>query len=215
MAFLALPRRERDLFEYLGYRDKLEAVDEGIRRNAEFIDLMIADPVFADMLSEPDEAHGHGHAHAHDAGHGHSHAHDHGHGHTHGSHGGHGHDAHPHAGHAHGGASPGSVSGSGSSSKRPAQAERDLQQDKVRSTLRSFVRDWAEEGRGEREACYGPILDALDAHFPKEGRGEVKVLVPGCGLGRLAMEIAAQGFWAQGNEFSTYMLIASHFALNQ
>lgn len=192
MAFLALPRETRDVFEQLGYRDKLDAVDEGIRRNAEFIDLMIADPVFADMLSDaaPDLPES---MHAHDAAHGHSHGHTHAHG------------AHPHA-HS---PSP------GSGSKRGAQAELDLRQDKVRSTLRSFVRDWAEEGREEREACYGPILDALDAHFLPEERGRVKVLVPGCGLGRLAMEIAAQGFWAQGNEFSTYMLIASHFALNQ
>lgn len=52
--------------------------------------------------------------------------------------------------------------------------------------------------------------------------------MPGCGLGRLAMEIAARGessngsqthcdpgFSSQGNEFSTYMLLASHFMLNQ
>lgn len=189
MAFLALPRETRDVFETLGYREKLEAVDEGIRLNSEFIDLMIADPVFADMLAEPepasparaDEPHGeHEDGHSH-AAHGHSHSHDHG----------------------------------APDGKKAEQAERDLRQDKVRSTLRSFVRDWAEEGRPERDACYNPIIEALDEHFAPEGRGDVKVLVPGCGLGRLAMEIAAQGFWAQGNEFSTYMLIASHFALNQ
>jgi carnosine N-methyltransferase len=185
MAFLALPKDTRDVFETLGYREKLDAVDEGIRLNSEFIDLMIADPVFADMLAEPADAIEQEHG-----GHGHDHAHDHGHG-----------------GHSHGHDAP-------SGEKRAAQAEHDLRQDKVRSTLRSFVRDWAEEGRPERDACYTPILAALDEHFPGE-RGAVKVLVPGCGLGRLAMEIAAQGFWAQGNEFSTYMLIASHFALNQ
>jgi carnosine N-methyltransferase len=32
MAFLALPREQRDIYEAIGYRDKLEAVDEGIRR---------------------------------------------------------------------------------------------------------------------------------------------------------------------------------------
>lgn len=205
MAFLALPKPTRDVFEHIGYREKLDAVDEGIRRNSEFIDMMIQDPVFADMLEEEPAAaveaeaggaeRGHGHDHDHVQGHsheangdGHSHQHGHGHGHSHGS----------------------------GSKPKPTQASRDLQQDKVRSTLRSFVRDWSVEGAKEREACYNPILEALEGHFPdKAVRGATKVLVPGCGLGRLAMEISARGFWSQGNEFSTYMLIASHFALNQ
>ena len=32
MAFLQLPKEERDVYERLGYLDKIEAVDEGIRR---------------------------------------------------------------------------------------------------------------------------------------------------------------------------------------
>jgi hypothetical protein len=31
MAFLALPKDQRDVYEAVGYREKLEAVDEGIR----------------------------------------------------------------------------------------------------------------------------------------------------------------------------------------
>lgn len=34
MAFLSLPKHQRDVYDQLGYRDKLEAVDEGIRRCA-------------------------------------------------------------------------------------------------------------------------------------------------------------------------------------
>lgn len=136
------------------------------------------------------------HAHSHDisahaaehAGHGHSHDHGHGHGHSH--------------------AAP-------SATPKPTQAERDLSQDKVRSTLRSFARDWSVEGAAERAAAYDPILRALEAYYPADKREGVKVLVPGCGLGRLAMEIAALGFESQGNEFSTFMLIASNFVLNQ
>ena len=183
-------------------------------RNAEFIDQMIADPVFADMLSEPtDQGHGHGHSHG-------DHGHDHGHGHSH-SHGSHAHSSHgPSA---------------DKTDKAKAQADNDLSQDKIRSTLRSLVRDWAEDGAAEREACYSPCLAALERYFPKSQdrpRASRKVLVPGCGLGRLAMEIAAlgelsydrhpergqsltTGFSSQGNEFSTYMLITSHFMLNQ
>jgi carnosine N-methyltransferase len=32
MAFLSLPKDQRELYEQIGFRDKLEAVDEGIRR---------------------------------------------------------------------------------------------------------------------------------------------------------------------------------------
>ncbi|WOO79754.1 Carnosine N-methyltransferase [Vanrija pseudolonga] len=197
MAFLQLPRDARSAFEKIGYRDKLDAVDEGIRRNAEFVDLVIQDPVFADMLLDDSAPHAHSHdigPHAAEhAGHGHSHDHGHAHGHGHG--------------HSH--------SAPAASTPKPTQAERDLSQDKVRSTLRSFARDWSVEGAAERAAAYDPILRALEAYYPPEKREGVKVLVPGCGLGRLAMEIAALGFESQGNEFSTFMLIASNFVLNQ
>ena len=43
----------------------------------------------------------------------------------------------------------------------------------------------------------------------------MKVLVPGAGLGRLALEIARQGYTCQGNEFSLFMLFASNFVLNK
>lgn len=90
--------------------------------------------------------------------------------------------------------------------------------DKVRSTLKQFVRDWSEEGASEREAAYNPILEALEkrfAHVPTAQRGQIRVLVPGAGLGRLAFEIAWKGFSCQGNEFSFFMLLASHFILNK
>lgn len=56
-------------------------------------------------------------------------------------------------------------------------------QDKVRSTIRQFVRDWSEEvrcgpygpvffdshvfwqGKQERDTCYAPCLDALEKHY--------------------------------------------------
>ena len=43
----------------------------------------------------------------------------------------------------------------------------------------------------------------------------IKVLVPGAGLGRLAWEIANRGYQCQGSEFSLYMLFASNFLLNK
>jgi carnosine N-methyltransferase len=41
-----------------------------------------------------------------------------------------------------------------------------------------------------------------------------RVLLPGAGLGRLALEIASKGYAVQGNEFSYQMLFASNFILN-
>jgi len=43
---------------------------------------------------------------------------------------------------------------------------------------------------------------------------EIKILVPGAGLGRLTYELACLGYSCEGNEFSYFMLIASNFVLN-
>lgn len=90
--------------------------------------------------------------------------------------------------------------------------------DKIQSTLKQFVRDWSCEGEPERSAVYGPLMDAVTHRYGKigfENRGHVRVLVPGAGLGRLAFEYAAEGYSCQGNEFSFYMLLASHYILNK
>ncbi|AEC08645.1 S-adenosyl-L-methionine-dependent methyltransferases superfamily protein [Arabidopsis thaliana] len=102
----------------------------------------------------------------------------------------------------------------------------------VRCIIRNIVRDWAAEGQRERDQCYKPILEELDSLFPdrlKEStcciHSPYKVdymicstppacLVPGAGLGRLALEISCLGFISQGNEFSYYMMICSSFILN-
>ncbi|KAI7890269.1 N2227-like protein-domain-containing protein [Mucor mucedo] len=88
--------------------------------------------------------------------------------------------------------------------------------DKVKSTLKQFVRDWSKEGEVERKITYDPIMNELDTIYKNtENRSDVRVLVPGAGLGRLAFDIAKSGFSCQGNEFSYYMLFASHFVLNR
>ncbi|KAJ3147167.1 hypothetical protein HDU89_005764 [Geranomyces variabilis] len=100
--------------------------------------------------------------------------------------------------------------------KAHAVSEADM--DKVKSTLRQFARDWSEEGRNERHSTYEPIIAELEArfaHLAVEDRGRVKVLVPGAGLGRLAFDIVKRGFSCQGNEFSMFMLLGSHFILNR
>ncbi|KAL2938835.1 Carnosine N-methyltransferase [Bienertia sinuspersici] len=87
--------------------------------------------------------------------------------------------------------------------------------DKVRCVIRNIVRDWASEGKVERDQCYLPILEELEKWFPKRNKESPPCcLVPGAGLGRLALEISRLGFVCQGNEFSYYMMICSSFILN-
>ncbi|XP_008378352.3 uncharacterized protein [Malus domestica] len=87
--------------------------------------------------------------------------------------------------------------------------------DKVRCIVRNIVRDWAAEGQKERDQCYKPILEELDALFAdRSKKSPPACLVPGAGLGRLALEISCLGFISQGNEFSYYMMICSNFILN-
>ncbi|ERN14779.1 carnosine N-methyltransferase isoform X1 [Amborella trichopoda] len=87
--------------------------------------------------------------------------------------------------------------------------------DKVRCIIRNIVRDWAPEGQRERDQCYRPILEELDRLFPTRRKDRPpSCLVPGAGLGRLALEISCLGFISQGNEFSYYMMICSSFILN-
>ncbi|KAH7047893.1 N2227-like protein-domain-containing protein [Linnemannia elongata] len=95
---------------------------------------------------------------------------------------------------------------------------REQDMEKVQGTIKQFVRDWSAGGKPERDAIYGPLIQELRTRFasvPVEQRGGINVLVPGSGLGRLAFDIAHDGFSAQGNEFSYYMLLASNFILNK
>lgn len=56
---------------------------------------------------------------------------------------------------------------------------------------------------------------AMSMLFPcRQGPRPPRVLLPGAGLGRLCVEVAAAGFEAQGNEFSYFMLLTAAFMLN-
>lgn len=97
----------------------------------------------------------------------------------------------------------------------PKVRNQDIQ--KVQITLKQIFRDWSVEGQAERDQCYKPIIDEITDFFQdKHGAVDnVKILVPGAGLGRLIYEIAYRGYYCEGNEFSLFMLIASNFVLNR
>ncbi|KAL5483099.1 hypothetical protein ACEPAI_8328 [Sanghuangporus weigelae] len=85
----------------------------------------------------------------------------------------------------------------------------------VREALLHFARDWSEEGKEEREVVMKPILKALEQIAPeRELRKDTKVLVPGCGLGRLAWEISQLGFTTHANELSHHMNLSFRFLLS-
>ncbi|XP_056275762.1 carnosine N-methyltransferase [Pseudoliparis swirei] len=89
--------------------------------------------------------------------------------------------------------------------------------DKIKSTIKQFIRDWSETGRAERDTCYQPIIEEIQRLFPNDQYdvSKVSVLIPGAGLGRLAWEIARLGYICQGNEWSFFMLFSSNFVLNR
>ncbi|KAF8922369.1 N2227-domain-containing protein [Mucidula mucida] len=209
-----LPKADQDLFVALGYREKLNLVDEAILKNAEFLEGIVSGPGIFDGEDDDEDAPeddvemNHEHA-CSDDDHSHSHAH------THPEHS-HSHDA----AHAHSHSHDGPSHGHGFHSPPPGQKYKptEFDMDKLRSTLKQFVRDWSEEGLPERESCYTPMKDALLEHFKAksgEEKANLRVLVPGAGLGRLAFDVANLGFHTQGNEFSHYMLLASYFILNR
>lgn len=88
--------------------------------------------------------------------------------------------------------------------------------DKARSTVRQFYRDWSADGAAERKACFGPVLRAIAAEQESRGFGHppLKVLVPGAGLGRFVFELCLAGYETEGNEISYHQLLASSYILN-
>lgn len=82
----------------------------------------------------------------------------------------------------------------------------------VSQALKHFVRDWSTSGRGEREDTFPCILGTMESLFPERAGNDVKVLLPGAGLGRLGHEVASLGdFEVTVNEWSMYMNLAYRF----
>ena len=68
---------------------------------------------------------------------------------------------------------------------------------RVREAMKHFVRDWSDEGAEERVEVFGRVLEAVKKWIISmdigENGDELDVLVPGCGLGRLAWEVHQLG----------------------
>lgn len=66
-------------------------------------------------------------------------------------------------------------------------------------SLAQLVREWSAEGAEERRQSFEALLDELEVRLPvtNENRWKQRILVPGCGLGRLLLETAARGYSCQ------------------
>ncbi|KAF5366124.1 hypothetical protein D9757_010946 [Collybiopsis confluens] len=178
----SLPQDDQKLLDILGYKEKLDQVDHAILANEQFLNKIVIDP---EIFGEDEELENEGDAIAaaekedpvvHPSKQEHSPT------------------SHPHS-HQHSSSSHSHTRSHTPSSKKYKPTDFDM--DKLRSTLKQFVRDWSIEGEEERTASYGPMKDALLAHFsdiPKAERRNFRVLVPGAGLGRLAYDVASLGF---------------------
>lgn len=122
---------------------------------------------------------------------------------------------------------PSSSSSSSSASTDPSKAGKlpdpydgdpipNSQQHRNQAVLHSLYREWSKEGIHERETCFLPLIEELERLLPvtEANAFTLRVLVPGCGLARLPLEIAARGYCSQGNEFSAFMAMPSQFMLN-
>ncbi|KAL7669885.1 hypothetical protein ACOME3_004832 [Neoechinorhynchus agilis] len=84
---------------------------------------------------------------------------------------------------------------------------------RICTVLKQIVREWSVQGELERDQSFKRILEAIVKRFPRSS-DEIKILTPGCGLGRLTFEIASRGYHSQGNECSVFMLATSSFIIN-
>ena len=90
--------------------------------------------------------------------------------------------------------------------------KRIIEINKLRSTLKLFIRDWTIEGKKERDITYIPVMEEIKKYLTDFKNK--KILVPGAGLCRLAFEIAKLGCETDAIEVSYYMIICSDFIFN-
>lgn len=56
----------------------------------------------------------------------------------------------------------------GQDNARRAGPSSTFDMDKLKSTIKQFVRDWSEAGKTERDSCYMPIIEEIQKQFPPE-----------------------------------------------
>ena len=85
------------------------------------------------------------------------------------------------------------------------------------AVLHSVMREWSAEGKVERDESFAPLIAAIERLLPVTDVStayKYNVVIPGCGLGRLAAELSSRGYNTQMNEYSVFMLLANNFMSN-
>jgi len=80
----------------------------------------------------------------------------------------------------------------------------------ISSLMLHLLRDWS-SSCNVVDSTYLPAINLLSELLPDGGQ----VLVPGAGLGRLALEIAGKGFQVEANDASRLFVTAADFLLNR
>lgn len=80
------------------------------------------------------------------------------------------------------------------------------QQHRNQAVLHSLYREFSKEGQHERHNTFSLLIQQLQLHLPLQTTKlnhhmlyQKRVLVPGCGIGRLPLEISALGYACEGN----------------
>lgn len=50
--------------------------------------------------------------------------------------------------------------------RSPPPGVTSMDMDKVKTTVKQFIRDWSSEGEQERAVCYQPIIEEIKRRFP-------------------------------------------------
>lgn len=82
----------------------------------------------------------------------------------------------------------------------------------IKSLFGALVREWSEIGAPERWVCFNRLVDSAVSRYPSKA---ARILVPGCGLGRLCYEFASRGFTTTGVEVSVHSLVAMQYILTR
>ena len=95
---------------------------------------------------------------------------------------------------------------------------------RLKELLAQVVREWTSAGQRERDESFKVMLGQLEELYPSSTSGgggsprrreNVRVLVPGSGLGRLPYEGACLGFDVRANEQSLFMLLTTNFIIGK
>lgn len=81
----------------------------------------------------------------------------------------------------------------------------------IASVLLHVFRDWSDSCEHVFTSTYGPAVQELKKLLPNGG----EVLLPGAGLGRLALSLAAEGYRVEANDASRLFLTVADYLLNR